>query len=115
MFGYIAISRESNRNLIDKAGREGLIENKAYREFKNDLIQLFVDLAMTYFKSISKENSEVNSRSEQLKEIQARNKKIQEAEKKKAKHTKSRFIEELKNNREELYNCRKKSMSCRSV
>lgn len=33
MFGYIAISRESNRNLIDKAGREGLIENKAYREF----------------------------------------------------------------------------------
>ena len=99
MFGYIAISRESNRNLIDKAGREGLIENKAYREFKNDLIQLFVDLAMTYFKSISKENPEVNSRSEQLKEIQARNKKIQEAEKKKAKHTKSRFIEELKNNR----------------
>ena len=38
IFGYIAIGREQNPNLIDKAGREGLIENKAYREFKKDLI-----------------------------------------------------------------------------
>lgn len=102
MFGYIAISREHNRNLTDKAGREGLIENKAYREFKNDLIQLFVDLAMTYFKNPGKDNPEENPRSEQLKEIQARNKKILEAEKKKAKYTKSRFIEELKSNQERI-------------
>ena len=36
MFGYLGITRDANRNLTDKAGREGLIENKAYREIKRD-------------------------------------------------------------------------------
>lgn len=49
MFGYIAISRKTNRKLIDKAGREGFINNKAYKFFKNDLIAFFKDLARNYF------------------------------------------------------------------
>lgn len=45
MFGYIEISRKNNSRLTDKAGREGFINNIAYREFRNDLIEMFADLA----------------------------------------------------------------------
>jgi len=37
IFGYIEISRNANPSLKDKAGREGFIVNRAYREFQNDL------------------------------------------------------------------------------
>lgn len=99
MFGYISISREANKNLTDKAGREGLIENKAYREFKKDLIQFFIDLSITYFRSTKDiDPDDKNARSEQLKDINEKNKRIQEAEKKKAKQTKAKFSADLKNN-----------------
>lgn len=49
MFGYIEISRNENERLKDKAGREGFINNVAYREFKKDLEDFFIDLAKMYF------------------------------------------------------------------
>lgn len=50
MFGYIAISRTINRQLKDKAGREGFISNRAFREFTDDLKAFFFDdLAKKYF------------------------------------------------------------------
>ncbi len=49
MFGYIDISRINNPQLLDKAGREGLINNKAKREFVNLLISFFIDLARKYY------------------------------------------------------------------
>lgn len=57
----ILILVEKNKNLSDKAGREGFIANKAYREFQDDLIQFFIDLADTYFRSIDKDNPDTNS------------------------------------------------------
>jgi hypothetical protein len=39
MFGVIEISKDNNPNLIEKAGREGLRENKAYKEFKSIFLQ----------------------------------------------------------------------------
>lgn len=105
MFGYIAISRSGNKDLVDKAGREGLIENKAYREFKKDLIALFVDLGKSFFyttKSIEKEDDPKTLRGEQIKEIEAKNKRLLEAENKRAKQTKARFNVELKENRKRI-------------
>ncbi|MDD4126930.1 MAG: ATP-binding protein, partial [Methanomicrobium sp.] len=52
MFGYIEITKDKNSNLCDKAGREGFIKNKAYRELKLDLIQFFKDLSLTYMRKI---------------------------------------------------------------
>lgn len=49
MLGYIGLTRESNSKLKDKSSREGLINNAAYRAFKEDLIALFKDLALEYF------------------------------------------------------------------
>jgi len=50
MFGYISITRNRNKNLIDKSSREGLINNAAYRAFKSDLEAFFIDLAKEYFR-----------------------------------------------------------------
>lgn len=100
MFGYVAISRKGNPLLKDKAGREGLIENKAYRELKEDLIALFVDIAKTFFKSTT--SNEVNARSEQLEAIQRKHYAILEAEKKRNRQTKANFTRQLKANQEEI-------------
>jgi hypothetical protein len=93
MFGYLGITRDANRNLTDKAGREGLIENKAYREFKRDLIELFIDLAKTYFATPDK-NSD-NARSEQQEEIRKRNEKMADAEKRNVQQARKAFMDEL--------------------
>ena len=100
MFGYLGITRDANRNLTDKAGREGLIENKAYREFKRDLIELFIDLAKTYFATPDK-NSD-NARSEQQEEIRKRNEKMADAEKRNVQQARKAFMDELKNNGPEI-------------
>ena len=50
MFGVIDISKEFNDTLKEKAGREGFIENKAYRQFRDILKNFFVQLAGDYFR-----------------------------------------------------------------
>ncbi|HJH30586.1 MAG TPA: ATP-binding protein [Methanosarcinaceae archaeon] len=59
MFGVIEISRENNPNLIEKAGREGFIENKAYRQFKEIGENFFVQLAADFFREGGGPKSEI--------------------------------------------------------
>jgi len=49
MIGYISITKSGNPKLIDKAGREGLVANDAYRQLKTVLRQFFVDVADEYY------------------------------------------------------------------
>ncbi|GEM52683.1 histidine kinase [Empedobacter brevis NBRC 14943 = ATCC 43319] len=49
MFGAINITHEGNDKLIEKAGREGFIENKAYRQLQAILKNFFVQLAADFF------------------------------------------------------------------
>lgn len=56
MFGYIDLSRNINSQLKDKSSREGLINNAAYRTFKDDLVALFLDLAKEYFADKAKQS-----------------------------------------------------------
>ncbi|ESX16686.1 hypothetical protein X766_21735 [Mesorhizobium sp. LSJC255A00] len=53
IFGRIAISRESNPNLKDKAGREGFIVNKAAKILKILVINILRSSAYDYFGSNS--------------------------------------------------------------
>jgi len=54
IYGYIAITRKQNEFLKDKASREGLINNAAYRAFKDDLISFFIEIAKQYFATEAK-------------------------------------------------------------
>lgn len=65
-FGRIAITRDSNPNLRDKAGREGIIENKAAKAFRNIVENILVSTAKTYFGTKSEPREKL------LPEIQAR-------------------------------------------
>jgi len=50
MFGVIDISKDTNFKLKEKAGREGFIENKAYRQLQDILKNFFVQLAGDFFR-----------------------------------------------------------------
>lgn len=49
MFGTINITHIDNSRLVEKAGREGFIENKAYRQLQAILKNFFVQLAADFF------------------------------------------------------------------
>ncbi|MDT0633638.1 ATP-binding protein [Spectribacter hydrogenooxidans] len=53
MIGYVAIDSTTNAKLIEKAGREGFRENKAYRQFKAILENWLQQLAKDYFRKES--------------------------------------------------------------
>lgn len=53
MFGRVAITREKNPNLKDKAGREGLIDNKASKIFREIVEKILTDAADKYLGSKS--------------------------------------------------------------
>ncbi len=49
MFGAIELENATNYNLSEKAGREGFIENKAYRQLQDILKNFFTQLAADFF------------------------------------------------------------------
>ena len=51
MFGAVEIDAESNSNLLEKAGREGFQQNKAYRQFRSILQNFFQQMAADFFRS----------------------------------------------------------------
>ena len=51
MFGAIEIDADKNCNLLEKAGREGFQENKAYRQFRSILQNFFLQVAADFFRT----------------------------------------------------------------
>lgn len=49
MFGRIALKRSDNPNLKDKAGREGLIDNRAVKAFRDIVVSILKESARRYF------------------------------------------------------------------
>lgn len=58
-FGKLAFSSEGNPNLKDKAGREGLVENRASREMRLLVQNVLLKTALSYFGSGSDDRSEL--------------------------------------------------------
>ncbi len=48
-FGRVSITREGNENLRDKAGREGIIDNKAAKVFRDLVENILIYTAYNYF------------------------------------------------------------------
>ncbi len=92
MFGYVGLTRKENRSLQDKAGREGFINNSAFRDFRIDLKSLFIELAKQYFGT----NATEEFKKRQLEEL-SKAKAIELQEKSKEKEERSIFKEIIKN------------------
>ena len=54
MFGAIELTRKDNATLVEKAGREGFSENRAYRQFRSILINLLGQIAADFFREDGK-------------------------------------------------------------
>ena len=50
IFGTIDIDQTRNANLVEKAGREGFRQNRAYRQFRELLMRFFVQIAADFFR-----------------------------------------------------------------
>jgi signal transduction histidine kinase len=93
MFGVIEITSTQNSNLIEKAGREGFIENKAYRQMQAILKNFFIQLAADFFDEKGKTpqsefyNEKKNERNSLYKALERREKL--------AKGKKEKFLKEL--------------------
>ncbi len=50
IYGAVTLTKQRNETLKEKAGREGFQKNKAYKQFRSLLINLFVQLASDFFR-----------------------------------------------------------------
>ncbi|HII81630.1 MAG TPA: ATP-binding protein [Methanosarcina sp.] len=81
MLGYIEISRKDNSNLIEKAGREGFRENKAYSQFKDILTNFFIQLAADFFRKGGEKSEYWFDRKAELNRLDEARKKKEEQDK----------------------------------
>jgi signal transduction histidine kinase len=93
MFGTVNITHKGNSKLIEKAGREGFIENKAYRQLQAILKNFFIQLAADFFDDKAKTpqsefyNEKKNERNIMYKALERRDKL--------AKTKKEKFLKDL--------------------
>lgn len=84
-FGRLAFTRSANPTLRDKAGREGLVENRASRELRLLVQALLIKLARDYF------GTDAPERVERIAETQKRNVKGKKAADQARKRRRSEF------------------------
>ncbi|MFH0785823.1 MAG: ATP-binding protein [Pseudomonadota bacterium] len=95
-FGRVAVSSVENPNLKDKAGREGLVDNRAKRDLKLLVRDLLMEFARRYFGTASP------LRVQELPDIVKRNLALKNAAEKARKRRKSNLREFLTGNQNEL-------------
>jgi signal transduction histidine kinase len=98
MFGAIEISKNLNSNLKEKAGREGLTVNLAYRQFISILKNLFIQLAADFFRDSDKYKSNAGPNAEywtKFKDELERQYSAKQEYEKKSRAKKERFQKEL--------------------
>jgi signal transduction histidine kinase len=93
IFGYIDIDVQANRNLVEKAGREGFRENRAYRDFREILANFFIQIAADFFREGGPEANAF----EDMKADLDRQEKIRQDREKGARKRRAAFEEQLAN------------------
>jgi signal transduction histidine kinase len=91
-FGRVSITREGNPNLKDKAGREGVIDNKAAKVFRDLVENILIKTAYNYFGTASDLQKE---KLPEIKEARKREKAEEERNKRRA-SLRKRFRSSLK-------------------
>jgi signal transduction histidine kinase len=64
VYGAIEVNHNDNFNLIEKAGREGFRENRAYRQLRDILINFFKQLALDFFAPNASDNEFLTAKTE---------------------------------------------------
>ncbi|WP_038182296.1 sensor histidine kinase [Vibrio rhizosphaerae] len=100
MFGRVALTRESNPNLKDKAGREGFIDNKASKLFREIVENILIDVAKKHLGRYSETRKPTI---EAIKEQKAQLK-AEEDRKKLLSKERGRIRRSIKNNTSRLIN-----------
>lgn len=102
MFGTIELTKSKNSSLQEKAGREGFIENKAYKQIKSVLENFFIQLAIDFFNEkgdLSDTFIETRSRQQKEYELLQKRKKLRTIKK----HEFDKSINEFFNKADEDY------------
>lgn len=100
MFGCIELSKDNNATLVEKAGREGFIENKAYKQLKSILENFFVQVAADFFNEkgdLSDYFIETRSRQQEQHKALQKRAKLKSEKKKKLKKQLESFFAKLDN------------------
>lgn len=58
IMGAVELTSQDNSNLVEKAGREGFREDRAYRQFRSILINFFIQSAADFFRDNGKYSEE---------------------------------------------------------
>lgn len=90
MLGYINLTKKENGTLEEKAGREGFIENRAYKQFRAILENFFITIAADYFVDkgeLSDLFIEQRSRQQEQYELLRKREKLKSTKKKKLKES----------------------------
>ncbi len=102
-FGRLALTRENNPNLKDKAGREGIIDNKAAKVFKDIVENILMTAARRFF------GTDADIRKQFLPSVQQDNTKAKAAEAQKK--VKARKRKEFRKNLQEFSPKLRKSLT----
>ena len=70
MFGAVKLTRENNPLLKEKAGREGFQQDKAYRQLRDILENLFIQLAADFFRESGEMAEFFNIRKAELEKLE---------------------------------------------
>ena len=100
MFGAVEIDADRNRNLLEKAGREGFQENKAYRQFRSILQNFFLQTVADFFRAEGVHSDTFDQRKTELsEEDKARKRRARQVlvRKRKFESSLNAFFERLKN------------------
>lgn len=98
MIGYIDVTKAENATLQEKAGREGFIENKAYKQFKSILENFFITIAGTYFIDRGEMSDlflEQRNRNKEIYEALEKRQKLKSAKRKRLQENLKKFFDKL--------------------
>ncbi|MBD9358316.1 ATP-binding protein [Methylomonas albis] len=70
IFGAVKLSRQNNSSLKEKAGREGFQQDKAYRQLKNILMNIFNQLAADFFREGGERAEYFDARKKELEKLE---------------------------------------------
>jgi len=90
MFGVISLSQKDNFKLKEKAGREGFIEDQAYKNLRDILKNFFVQLAIDFFRDDVKAGPKADTWATKRNELISSHKALEKRDKQ-AKVKKSNF------------------------